>query len=241
VTRKSRSTRRRRAQSRAIDEPALPSGVDVGVLDDALRRDLLSALPGERAEQATRHLAATAALLDVDSAAAYEHARFVRGLTGRVAGVREATGLAAYRAGHYAEALAELRAWRRMTGGADHLPVMADCERGLGRPERALTLGTEPGAGCLAPQARAELAIVVAGARRDLDDPRAAVAVLGPLTEIGSVHPWTVRVWYAYADALLALGQRAQAGEWFAAAAALDEDAETDATDRAADLAEPSG
>ena len=52
--------------------------------------------------------------------------------------VREATGETAYAAGHYAEALAELRAAKRMNGTTDYLPVMADCERALGRPERAL-------------------------------------------------------------------------------------------------------
>ena len=33
-------------------------------------------------------------------------------------------------------ALRELRTYRRITGRDDQLPLMADCERGLGRPER---------------------------------------------------------------------------------------------------------
>jgi tetratricopeptide (TPR) repeat protein len=150
--------------------------------------------------------------------------------------VREAAGLAAYRAGDYAEALAELRAWRRMTGGADHVPVQADCERGLGRPERALTLAAEPDTGKLGPDGRAELAIVAAGARRDLGETRAAVAILRPLATGLSVAPWTVRVWYAFADALGADGQHAEARRWFEAAAAIDEDGETDAVERVAHL-----
>jgi tetratricopeptide (TPR) repeat protein len=221
-------------------EPELPGGVDIASVDRGVRHDLESALPGDRAEQAAAHLAAAGLLLDDEPERARTHTRYVRTLTGRVAGVREAAGLAAYRTGRYAEALAELRAWRRMTGHADHVPVMADCDRGLGRPERALKLAADPDALRLDPQPSAELAIVVAGARQDLGDARAAVAVLRPLAENGGAHPWTVRVRYAYADALLALGERMQARDWFAAAATIDEDAETDAIDRAADLAESS-
>ena len=47
--------------------------------------------------------------------------------------------------GRYAEALRELRTVRRLSGSSEHLPIMADCERGLGRPERALALARERG------------------------------------------------------------------------------------------------
>ena len=47
---------------------------------------------------------------------------------------------AAYRAGEWAEALAELRAARRLTGRESSLPLMADSERALGRLDRALAL-----------------------------------------------------------------------------------------------------
>ena len=54
--------------------------------------------------------------------------------------MREATGEAAYAAGHYAEALAELRAAKRMNGATAYLPIMADCHRALGHPEQAIKL-----------------------------------------------------------------------------------------------------
>ena len=57
--------------------------------------------------------------------------------------MREATGEAAYAAGHYAEALAELRAAKRMNGATAYLPIMADCHRALGKPEGA-EAGEEP-------------------------------------------------------------------------------------------------
>ena len=63
----------------------------------------------------------------------------------RVGVVREACGIAAYRTGRWAEALSELRAARRMTGRDDYLPIMADCERALGRPDRALALPSGTG------------------------------------------------------------------------------------------------
>jgi predicted Zn-dependent protease len=152
--------------------------------------------------------------------------------------VREAAAVTAYRSGDYAEALSELRALRRMTGDASYLPVMADCERGLGRPERAIALGRDPAAATLAPAERVELAIVVSGARRDLSEPAAAVAALRPLVQSRTVRPWTARLWYAYADALLDTGERAEAAEWFAAAAGVDDDEETDAAERLEALAD---
>ena len=67
---------------------------------------------------------------------------------GRIAVVRETAGITAYHAGEWAEALSELRAARRMAGGPGLLAVMADCERGLGRPERAIELGRSDEASC---------------------------------------------------------------------------------------------
>ena len=75
--------------------------------------------------------------------------------------------MVAYRAGEWAEAIGELRAARRMGGGPGHLAVMADCERALGHPERAIELSRSAEAEQLDPEASAELTIVVAGARAD--------------------------------------------------------------------------
>ena len=92
-----------------------------------------------------------APLIDTDPETAYQHALAARARASRVAVVREATGETAYAAGHYAEALAELRAAKRMNGNTDYLPVMADCERALGRPERALELAKSPAVAKLTP------------------------------------------------------------------------------------------
>lgn len=141
-------------------------------------RARLRTLSKENAENVGLHLVMTGRLLDSDPELAYEHAQAAVRRAGRVDVVREAAGLAAYRTGRFAEALRELRTVRRLNGSSEHLAVMADCERGLGRPERALALASSPEAESLAPAETVELAIVVSGARLDLGEPEAAIAVL---------------------------------------------------------------
>lgn len=189
------------------------------------------------AEYVGAHLVAAGRLIETDPQRALEHARAARGRAARVAAVREATGLAAYYAGEWAEALAELRAARRISGDASNIAVMADCERALGRPERALKALEDSAVGKLDPATRAELLIVVAGARRDLGQLDAALAVLerGNL-DPAKPKPGSARLWYAYADALEAAGRTEEAIRWFGAAATVDHDDETDAADRAANL-----
>ena len=148
-----------------------------GDLDRAARAPLRT-LSKENANQVGRHLVMVGRLIDVDPELAYEHAQAAVRSGGRVDVVREAAGLAAYRTGRYAEALRELRTVRRLNGSSEHLAIMADCERGLGRPERAIALAQTPEAETLAPEGRVELAIVVSGARGDLGELDAALAVL---------------------------------------------------------------
>ena len=151
--------------------------------------------------------------------------------------MREAAGITAYHAGEWAEALAELRAARRMGGGPGHLAVMADIERAMGRPERAIELARSPEARELDRNAQIELAIVVAGARRDLDEIDAAVVALQvPELEASRRDPWSARLFYAYADNLLAAGRESDALQWFVHAADADTEGETDADARIADL-----
>src|SRR6202008_2477664 len=123
-------------------EPDLPDDIQYSALAPHAPRELRS-LAKPTAELVGPPLVAAGRLIDDDPELALEHARFARSRAARVALVREAAGVAAYHAGHGAEALGELRAARGMSGGQGHLPVMADCERALGRPERALELAAE--------------------------------------------------------------------------------------------------
>jgi hypothetical protein len=114
---------------------------------------------------------------------------------------------------------------------------MADCERGLGRPERALELARSPEAKGLDSMDRVELRIVESGARRDLGQYEAAVVTLQiPELKDRRLRPWSARLFYAYADALVDADREGDARDWFARAAAADRDGETDAAERYADL-----
>ncbi|MFS1302961.1 hypothetical protein [Streptosporangium longisporum] len=183
-------------------------------------------------------MAAERALGEDDAERAYEHTKVARRFAARIGVIREAVGIAAYRAGHFAEALSDLRAARRMTGSDSFLPVMADCERGLGRPERALDLVRSKEAERLDRVGKIELAIVESGARRDLGQNDAAVITLQRLPELRDTRPqpWSARLAFAYADALAGAGHEEPATEWFGRAMAFDEDGETDAAERYAEL-----
>jgi tetratricopeptide (TPR) repeat protein len=151
--------------------------------------------------------------------------------------VREACGIAAYRTGRWAEALSELRAARRMTGRDEYLPIMADCERALGRPDRALALVREANGATLSRAMQIELKIVESGIRRDQGLPEAAILVLQvPELTSGRVRPWSARLFYAYGDALLSADRPAEARDAFLRAVEADPDGETDAVERLDEL-----
>lgn len=184
--------------------------------------------------------AAVTALADDDAEEAYRCAQLAKKRASRVGIVREFVGVTAYRAGDFAEAAKELAAARRITGNDELLPMIADCERAAGRPERALDL-----IGSLSAQAekklstatRVELRIVAAGARMDLGQPAAAAVLLrGPGLDAKSTEPWVARLRYAYAEALLASGDVDAARSWFERAAAADAEGETDADVRLMEL-----
>lgn len=217
--------------------PPVPDGADESLLDPYVLRDVASLTP-PAAKEVRERLVAVAALIDIDPVAALGHARAARQRGSRLAVVREAAGVAAYRAGEYAEARTDLQAARRMSGDASLLAVLADIERGLGRPQQALVVAADAAASTLDPATRAELALVVSGARCDLGQADAAVLALSPWVEDDTVRPWSVRVWYGYAEALVHAGRADEARSWFEAAASIDVDDTTDAAARAYQIEE---
>lgn len=217
--------------------PPLPDEARAEVLPRAVRRSLETLAPAV-AERTARHLAAAGLLVDEDPERAVAHARYAKDQAPRLAETREALGVAAYAAGDFLLARAELRAARRVSGAAELLPLLADCERALGRPEAALTLAALPDAARLARDDRLELAIVAAGARRDLGEVEQALAVLRlpelrATDDAASGSPAVLRLWYAYADALGAAGRREESAAWMARVADLDAEEITDAAERA--------
>lgn len=107
-------------------------------------------------------------LLNDDPQAAYEHARYAASHAGRVAVVRETAGIAAYLAGHYSEALREIRAARRLSGLDLHRAIEVDCERALGNLDKALQAAQAADPRQLDDIERAELAMVVSSLRHDM-------------------------------------------------------------------------
>ncbi|MFD4367405.1 hypothetical protein [Rhodococcus sp. NPDC058521] len=227
---------RRDSRPARPDEPDLPDDVEPGALDSAVRRDLLS-LDKNNAAAVARHLVMAGRLVDDDPTTALLHARAARQRAGRIAVVRETAGITAYHAGEWAEALSELRAARRMAGGPGLLAVMADCERGLGRPERAIELGRSDEARALSGDEAAELRIVVAGARLDLGQfDQAVVSLQTPDLDASRTGPAAARLFYAYADALVAAGRVEDGLKWFLNSAAADLEGDTDAEERVTEL-----
>lgn len=226
----------RTADQAAYDGPELPAEITGRELDRGVAAQL-KGLPEKLAARVARHLAAAGMLIDEDPETAYQHTLAARARAPRLAVVREATGEAAYAAGHYAEALSELRAAKRMNGATDYLPIMADCHRALGNPEQAIKLAKSPSVANFSAEAKAEMTLVESGARRDMGQLDAALRTLelAPLTS-KSRAAWVVRLRYAYADTLEAAGRESDALAWFHRTHAVDSEQITDAAERAEQL-----
>jgi tetratricopeptide (TPR) repeat protein len=239
--RRSPEPAQRTKEQAAYDGPDLPEGITGAELDRSVSAQL-KGLPEKLAARVARHLAAAGLYIDQDPELAYRHALAARARAPRLAVVREAAGEAAYAAGHYAEALADLRAAKRMNGATAYLPIMADCHRALGQPDQAVKLAKSPSVASFAPAAKAEMTIVEAGARRDMGQVDAALRILeqAPLSS-KSREPWVVRLRYAYADALAEAGRAEEALAWFHRTQAIDADELTDAAERAAELETSAG
>jgi hypothetical protein len=214
--------------------PRIPESIT----EDQLSREVadeLKGLPADLAATVGRYL--VAAELASDPEQAYRYAHAARHYAARIGVVREVVGIAAYQTGRWSEALAELRAARRLTGRNDYLPLMADSERGLGRLDRALDLVRSPEAKLLPRAAQIELRIVESGIRRDQGLADAAVLALQvPELTDGKLRPWSARLFYAYGDALLTAGRPEPAREAFSRAVVADEDEQTDALARLDEL-----
>ena len=213
-------------------EPSIPAEVTGKELDRTVWQQLRT-LSVENADGVAKHLVMVAALLEADDIrGALAHAETAARRAGRVPAAHEALGMVYYRAGDFGQALKEFRTVRRLSGSSHLLPLMVDCERGLGRPERALELAQSPDAQTLRAAEQVELLIVTSGIRRDLGQTEAALLTLDVGALHGPVKPWSSRLYYAYADTLLELGRVDEAREWFAKAAEHDHELETDASER---------
>ncbi len=195
----------------------------------------MKGLPKELAHTVGAHIFAAGELIDIDPELAYKHAEAARRRAGRLPVVREAAAETAYAAGHFDVALREYRAIRRMSGGDELIPVIADCERALGKPREALeTLAS------IKPQdaaVKAECLLVEAGARDDLGQRDEGLRILKAAIsgKLGSRES-QARLRYAYANLLEQSGNAEPALHWFNDASGLDVSGELDTADRIASL-----
>ena len=223
----------RSADQAAYDGPELPAEITGRELDRTIAHQLKS-LPEKLANRVARHLAAATAMIDDDPETAYQHARAAEVRAPRLAVVREAAGEAAYAAGHYAEALADLRAAKRMNGATAYLPIMADCHRALGHPEQALKLSKSPSvAGFALGGQGGDDARGGRGASRHGSARRRAAHARARAAAVEVARAWVVRLRYAYADTLAEAGRTQDAVAWFHRTDAIDADELTDAAERA--------
>ncbi|WP_437582148.1 hypothetical protein ACSAGD_07765 [Paramicrobacterium sp. CJ85] len=182
----------------------------------------------ENAEWVAKHLAMVARLIDDDPEQAHQHALSASRRAGRIGVVRETLAITAYQTGDFALALRELRTYRRISGSDEHLPLMVDSERGMGRPERALELGRSVERTTLSQGSQVTLAIAMSGARLDLSQPELALSELQIEQLDGNVaYSWSPDLFHAYAEVLEELHRESDAATWRrraeVAARALDE------------------
>jgi glycerol-1-phosphatase len=113
-----------------------------------------------------------------DPQAAVRAARAAKRSAPRAASVRELLGIALYQAGEFREARTELAAAQRISGRGDLAAMLADAERALGHPERAVALFERSDRARMEPDTAAELLLVAASAYGDLGHPAAGVALI---------------------------------------------------------------
>lgn len=193
----------------AVDEDATPSELDRSAWRE------LKALTKENAEWVAGHLVMASRVVDEDPERAHKHALAASRRAGRIPVVRETVGITAYLLGDFALALRELRTYRRLSGSNDQVPMMVDCERGLGRPEKALELAGEVNRAELSAPIAVELAIARSGARLDLGQLELALQEL----EIPQLNPelaysYSPALFDSYATILSLMGKEDEAEKW---------------------------
>ncbi len=192
----------------------IPEGITGKELDRVARNELKT-LAKENADRVAQHLVMAGMLIDEDPALAHRHAQAAARRAGRIALTRETLAITAYAIGDFALALRELRTHRRISGSNEQLPLMVDCERGLGRPEKALELARSVDRRTLSVGTRVELAIAMSGARLDLGQLAEALVELEiPQLDASTAYSWSPALFDAYAVVLAELGRDEEAAEW---------------------------
>jgi tetratricopeptide (TPR) repeat protein len=178
---------------------------------------------------------------------AYDRARYQDALraikpvveeTPSVAAVRELAGLAAYRTGKWRDALRHLQAFAVLTDSTEHIPVLMDCQRALGKPKKVADLWSDLRQSSPEPDVLAEGRIVAAASLAETGDLSGAIAMLstaGASKALRNPSNRHIRQWYLLGDLYERAGDVPRAREMFERVVKVDRDA-YDAMDRLAGL-----
>ena len=195
-------------------DPEIPENVTPKSLNPQAR-DELKTLDKDLADRVACHLAMVSMLLDTDPELAHQHAISASRRAGRIPVVRETLAITSYVRGDYAMALRELRTYRRLCGRDDQLAMMIDCERGLGRPEKALELGRSVDRSSLPVDVQVQVAIAMSGARLDLGQTQQALFELEiPQLDPTKAFSYSPELFACYANVLEDLGRTDDAKLW---------------------------
>jgi len=212
-----RDDRPRRPREAEVEEPVYPAvdeDVEPKQLDRFARREL-AGLDKEKADFVANHLVMASRVVADDPELAHQHALAALAKGSRIPVVRESLGITAYLLGDFALALRELRTHRRLTRSDLNVPMMIDCERGLGRPEKGIELGREVTRGELPSDVQVELAIALSGCRLDLGQADRALLELDiPQRDPNKAFSYSPALFDAYAVVLAELGRDDEAAEW---------------------------
>lgn len=169
---------------------------------------LVRVTPKDRVEPALEALGeASAAMADGRYHVAVKQAKKAKSLSPQDATVRETLGLAAYRVGDWDVALAELRAYRRMAGDAQHLPLEMDVHRALGRDRDVEKTWETLNEADVQPKVWKEGKVVYGSYLLDHGKPEEAWDITGPKRVGPNADEADLRVWYVAARAAAMKGE----------------------------------
>lgn len=199
-----------------MNELEIPEDITGSELSGDIKQELRT-LPEGLAKFVSKNLVAAGRFIDTDPAKALLYAKAANvAAASRLAIVREAVGVAAYRCQDFKFALSELKAARRISGKPDTLSLIADCERALNRPEKAIEILNEKDINQMDRVDYHDLMITIVGARKDLGQKDAGLA-LAKIKEFNSsdVSESVAKMRFVYAETLLDLGRAEEAKIWF--------------------------
>ncbi len=200
---------------RKFETPSVPADITGEELEKKIAYQIASLTPSN-SKSVARHLVALERFLEIEPERAYLHGKEIAFRAGRLGIVRERAGVAALRAGHYKEALKELRAASRISGSIELEPFIAQCEAALGNARKALEIAGAVSESKLSKAGRVEMRIAASSARTSLGQFDAAVLTL-KCKELNESDPvWSKRLRKNYYEALLKAGRKGEAEEFLA-------------------------